>query len=191
MGTVKILRSNYSSLGQTKVARVVEYALLFPEYAQRFVFLGDDGQADLEASEEMLGMRCPSLKGCRSEAWSNHFMFAFVAIHAVRDARGVFKKPEQKRNAEVARIRAKYCALKSVDSCEESAASASHDRIEAPQPDLTRESRSNAEYATEERHRFFYFADYTDLAMQLVQAGWLNSEQGDAVVRASVAQTGR
>jgi len=52
-----VMAGYYSRLGETKLSRLQQYAELFPDYAGRFAFIGDDGQADLDAAEGMLKMR--------------------------------------------------------------------------------------------------------------------------------------
>lgn len=74
---VRALFGKYTQLGETKRARAVEYARLFPEYAGRFVFIGDDGQADAEAARDMLAMRGDGASRAVP-------LFAFVAVKAVK-----------------------------------------------------------------------------------------------------------
>merc|ERR1711953_105998 len=64
---------DFKALGDMKVQRFEEYWKLFPELAGRFVFVGDDGQADLLAAEKMLGMTDEN----------GLPLVAFCAIHAV------------------------------------------------------------------------------------------------------------
>eukprot|EP00408_Alexandrium_pacificum_P048850 CAMPEP_0171268666 /NCGR_PEP_ID=MMETSP0790-20130122/59794_1 /TAXON_ID=2925 /ORGANISM="Alexandrium catenella, Strain OF101" /LENGTH=85 /DNA_ID=CAMNT_0011737445 /DNA_START=13 /DNA_END=266 /DNA_ORIENTATION=- len=63
LSAFRVLTGDYSGLGETKVLRLLEYASLFPECAGRFAFIGDDGQADLEAAQEMLALTTWHLEG--------------------------------------------------------------------------------------------------------------------------------
>jgi len=165
------LAGNYTRLGTTKVARVVEYAALFPEIVGRFVFIGDDGQADLEASLQMLGLTAPASgaqEGNGEVPAPEQFLLAFVAVHAVNlgatDEDSGFVVPERQRSELVRRVRIKYSPLS----------------VERSQTDSV-----EGEASVPLRHRFFYFENYQDLAKQLCDAGWLNAEQEQAVERAA------
>merc|ERR1712039_132267 len=47
----------FRAIGEQKVERFKEYWRIFPELAGRYCFIGDDGQADLLAMEQMLPMK--------------------------------------------------------------------------------------------------------------------------------------
>jgi len=167
MNALLVLTGNYSSLGKTKVMRMLEYASLFPEYAGRFVFIGDDGQADLEAAQEMLGLDTRHLQSLRSRTGSRPrlsseaaptAMMAFVAIHATRGTS--FNVPEWRRLKLVRETRAKY-------------------------PALAKSTMASDRPAGLQRHRFFYFTDYSNLAEQLALSGWIGRSQCQAILRAA------
>lgn len=151
-----ILRGKFSQLGQVKVSRMLEYAALFPEYAGRFVFIGDDGQGDFDAAIEMLKLRQDSLANSRRYRSPQHLL-AFVAVHAVQQKSGTVVSADE-RSQRTASVRKKH-------------------------PPIAAESSGSAGPM---RHRFFYFDDYMDLAEQLTAAGWLEPEQGDAVMQAFI-----
>eukprot|EP00931_Biecheleriopsis_adriatica_P007367 TRINITY_DN108657_c0_g1_i1.p1 TRINITY_DN108657_c0_g1~~TRINITY_DN108657_c0_g1_i1.p1 ORF type:complete len:771 (-),score=168.47 TRINITY_DN108657_c0_g1_i1:12-2324(-) len=153
----RALAGNYSTLGETKVKRLLQYESLFPEYAGRFVFIGDDGQADVEAAERML-----TLEPCTGSSFARKLV-AFVAIKAVMtDPKGkqFVVSPEDRRRKE-ADLRRHF----------------------APEPASGPLPAEGDENKT--RHRFFYFETYEDLARQLGQAGWIKQEQVDAILRAA------
>eukprot|EP00929_Paragymnodinium_shiwhaense_P117038 TRINITY_DN8715_c0_g1_i1.p1 TRINITY_DN8715_c0_g1~~TRINITY_DN8715_c0_g1_i1.p1 ORF type:complete len:760 (-),score=100.95 TRINITY_DN8715_c0_g1_i1:329-2608(-) len=167
MNAMRVLFSKFSQLGAVKVTRLQEYSDLFPEYVGRFVFIGDDGQGDLIAAEEMLGKAVPrpswlpavpaSLSSARHSATIP--LVAFVAVKACQNDDRLVVPPQQQGKT-VKRIRKAHPALP---------------------PELTA-----VHSATDcQRHRFFYFQDYIDLAEQLAGAGWLEPKQRDAIVRAA------
>jgi len=168
MNALLVLTGNYSSLGKTKVMRMLEYASLFPEYAGRFVFIGDDGQADLEAAQEMLSLDTRDLQNSRSRSGTRPrlsseaaptALMAFVAIHATRGTS--FNVPEWRRLRLVRETRAKFPAL-------------------AKQSSMARDGPVGIQ-----RHRFFYFTDYSNLAEQLAASGWIQRSQCQAILRAA------
>merc|ERR1712176_1177927 len=140
--------------GEAKLHRMLEYGYLFPDCVGRFVFIGDDGQADVEVAEQMLHLSMPN-----GISQTRTTMFAFVAVHAVQHG-GTYAVTDTKRAALVHRLRAEHPPLSpeqsvmTVNGCHQS------------------------------RHRFFYFLDYGDLAQQLAAAGWIESEQCDSILRA-------
>jgi len=154
---VNILRGNYTNLGNAKLLRFVQYSLLFPDYAGRFVFIGDDGQADLDAAQEMLALQSHQVAGSRTETTPDVPIIAFIAIHAVRNSAGVFNVPEQDRIKKVQELRDKFPRVA--------------DAPGAARNDLP-------------LHRFFYYEDVKDLARQLRKAGWLDLAQQDAITMA-------
>lgn len=157
LNTIRVLAGNYERLGITKLARMRQYASLFPDCMGRFVFIGDDGQADLAAAEEMLQLTSvPSRAGLDRGSTP---ILAFVAIKACAKAERKDNVTEAQRNDVVQRIRNRY----------------------RPVPEDKAVGRGPPGAA---RHRFFYFDDYWDLAEQLARAGWLAPEQRDAVHRA-------
>lgn len=93
-----ILVGQYKALGRTKFKRLQEYAALFPEYGGRFVFIGDDGQADLHAARKMLDLKSPTL---------DTPLIAFIAIKAVKETTGALC-PEHQRSRIVEELRAQY-----------------------------------------------------------------------------------
>eukprot|EP00928_Gymnodinium_smaydae_P043561 TRINITY_DN29153_c0_g1_i1.p1 TRINITY_DN29153_c0_g1~~TRINITY_DN29153_c0_g1_i1.p1 ORF type:complete len:452 (+),score=58.41 TRINITY_DN29153_c0_g1_i1:98-1453(+) len=159
---LRILLCSYETLGSMKLSRVIEYAMLFPDFGGRFVFIGDDGQADLSAGVEMLSLPAPAMEGCESAGYAQHIgaMFAFVAIHAVSNVGGNNHVVDaEKRSAKVKEIRRLH-------------------------PPLASHAGFAVEQGKGERHRFFYFVDYIDLARQLTEAGWLSTSHVEAVQRA-------
>lgn len=156
----RVLTGTYDQLGEKKVERIKEYAQLFPEYAGRFVFIGDDGQADLKAAEEMLGLTIGHLgplvantAGLKSDTP----LLAFAAIHATvleQGSTATFALHPRKRVATVNQIRHQYKGIKS-------------------------HAATGLLY-----HRFFYFEDYAELAKDLNAAGWIYSDQLDAIIAA-------
>lgn len=153
----RVLTGNYAKLGETKVKRMLQYALLFPEYAGQFVFLGDDGQADAGVAAEMLGLSLPSAGSAEHLTSASGLssgcapLVAFVAVHAVQQGESHVVKPEQ-RKAFVEELRRRF----------------------PPDSD-----------SSGSLHRFFYFVDYEDLAAQLAEAGWFTEAQRDAVFAAA------
>jgi len=145
-----------------KVVRMLEYSALFPEYAGRFVFIGDDGQGDFDAAADMLTLTVGQGRkyggGSRSAAERAMPLLAFVAVHSVQDKHGV-KVCEGVRSERIERLRARN-------------------------PGVPVESSVIPGPAGVVRHRFFYFDDYMDLAEQLGTAGWLEPEQRDSVMQA-------
>eukprot|EP00931_Biecheleriopsis_adriatica_P077285 TRINITY_DN50878_c0_g1_i1.p1 TRINITY_DN50878_c0_g1~~TRINITY_DN50878_c0_g1_i1.p1 ORF type:complete len:498 (-),score=94.42 TRINITY_DN50878_c0_g1_i1:38-1531(-) len=85
----------FQALGEKKVQRFEEYWRLFPELAGRFVFIGDDGQADLTAAERMLEMKDES----------GLPLLAFTAIHTVSLEPPLHLVPTKTREELVAMIR--------------------------------------------------------------------------------------
>merc|ERR1712107_28967 len=63
----------FRAIGEMKTQRFNEYWRIFPELAGRYAFIGDDGQGDLLAVEQMLGLKNESGK----------YLLAFCSIHAV------------------------------------------------------------------------------------------------------------
>eukprot|EP00930_Biecheleria_cincta_P070737 TRINITY_DN58350_c0_g1_i1.p1 TRINITY_DN58350_c0_g1~~TRINITY_DN58350_c0_g1_i1.p1 ORF type:complete len:730 (-),score=109.51 TRINITY_DN58350_c0_g1_i1:402-2591(-) len=160
----RVLTGDYNQLGETKVERIKEYAQLFPEFAGRFVFIGDDGQADLKAAEEMLGLTVSSLGplvGNTAGLKADTPLLAFAAIHATVVQQGscpTFALHPRERLATINRIRQQRRAVK---TC-----------------------HSNGQASGLSYHRFFYFEDYAELAKNLEGAGWIYSEQLDAILAA-------
>lgn len=189
LNTIRVLTGNYTRLGETKVARMKEYALLFPDYAGRFVFIGDDGQADLAAAEQMLDIRVSQIAALRESAAASSSsggrgarmgagtpedrlkfdlpIVAFVAIKACFRQAGQESVPKEQRDMTTMRVRSIHRPVHEIHSAVEPANGGSRDR-------------------------FFYFADYMDLAEQLGAAGWISNDSRDrvqkAVVRDSVPQ---
>eukprot|EP00927_Polykrikos_kofoidii_P042635 TRINITY_DN36668_c0_g1_i1.p1 TRINITY_DN36668_c0_g1~~TRINITY_DN36668_c0_g1_i1.p1 ORF type:complete len:609 (+),score=96.08 TRINITY_DN36668_c0_g1_i1:64-1890(+) len=167
---MRTLKGNYTNLGVTKLRRAIEYSSLFPEFVGRFVFIGDDGQADLLAAEEMLALTpqtaaevlfSPTHLGKHGDLKPSNHLFAFVAMHAVHQGDD-YKVPSERRDSQVLRIRTRFPALTLEESLIEP-----------------------FEYTDcASRHRFFYFVNYADLATQLLAAGWLQQEQCQAIHRA-------
>jgi len=153
---VRVLAGRYSSIGKAKVARLREYAQLFPDLAGRFVFIGDDGQADMEAAEEMLDITTPGPPGCPERR-----LVAFVAVHAVCQGE-LYAVPFPRRQLLTRKIRQKYPAVPWKCGVDGSVSS------QGPR-----------------RHRFFYFENYWDLARQLVAADWIEPAQAAAIERAA------
>lgn len=175
INAVSILASSYSTLGKTKLARVKEYSLLFPDYAGRFVFLGDDGQADRDIADDMLSSRVPRLRDDGKVEPGDKLLFAFVAIHAVMDSAGSYKYTEEQRASQVSDLRAKHAAVKPPAS------------ISVPHGHPAQCIASTpgcSDKALPIFHRFFYFLDYADLAQQLANAGWITSRQKSSILQA-------
>eukprot|EP00928_Gymnodinium_smaydae_P069546 TRINITY_DN5306_c0_g1_i1.p1 TRINITY_DN5306_c0_g1~~TRINITY_DN5306_c0_g1_i1.p1 ORF type:complete len:702 (-),score=75.33 TRINITY_DN5306_c0_g1_i1:400-2505(-) len=105
MNAVRALTGNYARLGQTKVARVTEYVSLFPDYLGRFVFIGDDGQADASAACDMLALTA-KVNG------ANVPLMAFVAVHAVQTG-DAYVVPRAQQVALTHNMRARHPALSS------------------------------------------------------------------------------
>jgi len=161
---LRVLAGKYSSLGSLKVSRLNEYALMFPECAGRFVFIGDDGQADFEAASEMLLLFPPQLPGLHTEGLQRadeRPLVAFVAVKAVQLGEG-YAVPLWKRSVCTMKMRSLY----------------------PPVPAEASGIAMSEENPNAERHRFFYFTDYGDLAKQLTEAGWLKASQCRSIVRA-------
>jgi len=137
----KILRSDCANLGRVKIQRLKEYAALFPECAGRFVIFGDDGQADLAVTDQMLSLVDTSY----------NFLVAWVAIHAVKTGKDDFITRLEDRDHWIDKLRRKHPPLAGAAS----------------------------------RHRFFYFTDYEELAVQLSTTGWITPSQRDAVMHAA------
>jgi hypothetical protein len=89
---------NYEELGRKKLQRLEEYVRLFPEWAGQFVFIGDDGQADLAVAGDVLSM---------VDLETNIPLFAFVAIKAVCDESG-FVVPHESQQASCEKLRAAH-----------------------------------------------------------------------------------
>jgi len=96
----RVMSGEYTQLKEVKVKRIVDYASLFPECAGRFIFIGDDGQGDFLAAEEMLDLR--------SQRDPSAFILAFVAIKAVRTSDGAYLHPLKERHERRERLLAKY-----------------------------------------------------------------------------------
>lgn len=100
----QIMMNDYHRLGDKKLQRFREYAQLFPDAVGRTVFIGDDGQADLDISDELLAATHPET--------GQHY-FAFIAIHAVSQ-RTTTPLPSMKEHDRVTEEkRAKYPPLPS------------------------------------------------------------------------------
>jgi len=84
---------------------------------------------------------------------------AFVAIHATKGTS--FNVPEWRRSKLVRETRAKYPAL------------------------AKRSTMADDGPVGLQRHRFFYFTDYSNLAEQLALAGWIRRSQCQAIRRAA------
>lgn len=191
--TFNILRGRFSNLGVTKLERFKEYVALFPDYAGRFVFIGDDGQADMVAGIEMLEfLRVMSTgegpaKGAEhgdgretgeggdesdvyqfSVVGKGEPLVAFVAIHAVSSGDGIFRVSAGERAARLADVR----------------------REHPPHPEHAALA-AGAGAAAGERHRFFYYVDCVDLAEQLAAAGWIGPQQLVSVKRAHARDCAR
>lgn len=102
VNAVRCLTGNYRKLGVTKLTRMKEYALLFPDYAGRFVFIGDDGQADLAAAEQMLRLTTSIFRRMDGVP-----LLAFVAIKACVSDEGE-NVPAEVRDGIVDRMRKTY-----------------------------------------------------------------------------------
>lgn len=163
----KVLAGRFDNLGELKVVRVLEYSVVFPDYAGRFVFIGDDGQGDFDAAMKMLslkigqgqplGMTLKHGESSRLAVDSSMPLLAFVAIHSVL----------QKDQATIS------CELRNQRINE----------LRAQNPPIPVEKSVCPGPPGAVRHRFFYFDDYSDLAEQLAAAGWIEPMQRDAITR--------
>lgn len=155
------------TVGQQKIIRLKQYAQLYPDFAGQFVFIGDDGQADSDASVEMLAQKVPG---------TDQHVLAFVAIHAVRNKDGTFKIHPQERE-DIIRIRRE--AFPPIDQ----RSSDSHVLDPAAFPPQ-RESVQQAQ-----GQRFFYYENYGDLASQLSEAGWISHDSAQRVTESFIRES--
>mmetsp|Transcript_10714 Transcript_10714/g.24415 ORF Transcript_10714/g.24415 Transcript_10714/m.24415 type:complete len:706 (+) Transcript_10714:64-2181(+) len=171
MNLARILAlGDYAALGRVKILRMVQYSLLFPDYAGRFCFIGDDGQADLQVADDMLSLRCadwdhllakaveevpaderPMGRAVSKTPGERIPLMAFVAIRAVHIAPGKPRAPADARQKKVDELRSHHPGIK-----------------QGSDP--------------RERHRFFYFTDYEELAQELYESGWLEQNQLDGIL---------
>eukprot|EP00928_Gymnodinium_smaydae_P023899 TRINITY_DN1953_c0_g1_i2.p1 TRINITY_DN1953_c0_g1~~TRINITY_DN1953_c0_g1_i2.p1 ORF type:complete len:636 (+),score=86.14 TRINITY_DN1953_c0_g1_i2:100-2007(+) len=161
--SLDVRQQRLANLGVAKVNMFAQYAQIYPDCAGLFCFFGDDGQADVMASEEMLKLTTNVVLTCNGEPQP---VLAFAAIHAVQpiassDGRPQHLVSDAERGALVERLRLKF-------------------------PPVGPPGVISAEVAraTKPFHRFFYYEDVSDLARQLLDAGWLGSAQVAAIEEA-------
>jgi len=165
MNTARALVGNFSRIGDTKVLRMKEYAKLFPDLLGRFVFIGDDGQADLMVAQELLSQTerrpSPAKKSDGGGASSTivHAL-AWVAVKLVSSGNPSTKGRDKQEDCE------SFCQL-----------------MRMKYPALPPEAQVMEAAGPGPKHRFFFFTHYLDLAEQLAQASWISSAQRDAVER--------
>jgi len=164
----KISKTKFSrTIGQQKISRLKQYAQLYPDFGGKFVFIGDDGQSDSDASLEMLAEKVPG---------TDQHVLAFVAIHAVQNKDGTFKIHPQERE-DIIRIRREAFPPIHQRSSD----------FHVLDPAAFPPRRDSVQWA--QGQRFFYYENYLDLAYQLHEAGWISHDSAQLVKESFVRES--